>query len=767
MGQSGPRRGGGLPTETTRFVGRQHEITEVKRLLSVNRLLTLTGLGGVGKSRLAAHVAGKLSRAFRDGVWLVPLAALQDEALIPNTIADVLGIRDETGRDLLTVLLEHLRERQLLLVLDNCEHLLADTCARLVSAILREAAGVRVLATSRHRLGLVGEQLLQVSPLPVPTLGELTRRAAAAATFPALALFADRAAAVVPHFQVTTENQEAVAQVCRRLDGLPLAIELAAVQMRTLDIEQIVERLDDRYHPLTGADGAPLPRHQTLRATVDWSYELCTSAEQRAWALLSAFAGSFDLSAAEAVCAEEDAGEVDVLDAISGLVDKSVLVSEHVGASTRYRLLSSLWDYGLEKLHELGQAFTARRRHRDYYLRLAEDYEKQWFGPRQPEIVAHLRAEHDNIRAAFDFCLTTPGQTSPGLRLVGTLWFYWVCRGMTAEPRHWLRKLALREGVKQRGTRAKAQWAGAVMALIHSRSAAVLQASDPLDQPPVLEQEDPPIIPLTASSIPDRGDLMNFAIIAWIDLACTLVFWGRPDRAVPLCAQALTLCTAQGEQWARSYVLRTLATAHWAMGQYDSAACYARDSLRLDHAVVGPQGLSRAFDVLAVIAADQGAADHAAMLLGASEQLWPDTSRGPAESRRQAGRIQLSELRTRKTLGDRGFARAFRRGSTLSPDEAVACALREQATHAGVGTPQRTEHPAPPGAELTPRERQVAELVAQGLTDKQIAAALVIAQRTAEGHVQSILTKLRFTTRIQVVTWFRSHHPSGEGPASR
>ena len=757
MGRSASRKAVGVPLETSSFVGRRQAIAEAKRLLSAGRLVTLIGVSGVGKTRLAMRLAELFSRAFPDGVWLVSLAMLEDEALVPHAVADVLGIHDETDRDPVTVVVDYLRDRRVLLVLDNCEHLL-DACAQLVSAILPNAVGVRVLATSRHRLGLIAERLLDVSPLPVPAPGEPSR---AAEAFPAMQLFVDRAAAADPGFEVTTGNWEAVARLCRRLDGLPLAIELAAVRTPALGVEQLVERLDDRYRLLTGGSLTGLPHHQTLRAAVDWSYALCTPAEQLTWALLSVFSGSFDLRAAEAVCAGEDVGP-GVLDTVAGLVDKSVLVHQHDDSTTvRYRLLSSLQDYGLAKLAEFGKAITARRRHRDYYLRLASEYEAQWFGARQPAIMAHLRAEHDNIRVAFDFCLTMPTEARLGLRLVGSLWFYWICQGASAEARNWLRKLAGHHGCDQLGPRSKALWTFGEMILIHSRSAVVLLAEDPARRkrtapdPPA-----PPAAPPLAGAIPERSDLMSVAIISRVDLACTLTFRGLPEQAVPLCVEALAVCLEAGEQWARSYVLRTLAAAGWATQDYAGAAAHARDCLRLDHAVLGPQGIGRTLDLLAAIAAGAGAAERSGVLLGASEKIWPDTSRGPAESRRQTGRIRASEAQARQLLGDRGFERAFQRGSRLSLADVVAYALADRA-----GPPKPTERTestvsshGPSGTGLTARQLQVAELVAGGLTDKQIAETLVIAPRTAETHVENILRKLSLTKRTQLAAWFSAQH---------
>lgn len=422
VGGSESRRPSGFPAELTSFVGRRDEAADVRRLLSAGRLLTLTGPGGVGKTRLAGHVAGQVARAFPDGVWLVPLAALSDEAFVPHAVNDVLGVRNETVRPPLEILVDHLRGRRLLIVLDNCEHLLRS-CAVLAGTVLAATEGVRILATSRHRLGLAGEQLFEVPPLPAPAPEELTP--SAVESFPALRLFADRAAAVVPGFTVGEANQQAVARLCRRLDGLPLAIELAAVRVRALGVEQLVERLDDRYQLLTCGSPTSEPRHRTLRSAVDWSHELCTPQEQLVWAWLSVFVGGFDLAAAEAVCAGADAGSREeiapcaVLDAVAGLVDKSVLVREEHAGQVRYRLLVSLRDYGLEKLNDLGEATDTRRRHRDHFARLGAEYEQAWFGPDQAEITERLRIDQDNFRAALDFCLTTPGEAQHGLRLAG------------------------------------------------------------------------------------------------------------------------------------------------------------------------------------------------------------------------------------------------------------------------------------------------------------------------------------------------------------
>ncbi len=791
MGGSESRRTSGFPAELTSFVGRRDEAADVRRLLSVGRLLTLTGPGGVGKTRLAGHVAGQVARAFPDGVWLVPLAALRDEAFVPHAVNDALGVRNETVRPPLEILVDHLRERRLLIVLDNCEHLLRS-CAVLAGTVLTATEGVRVLATSRHRLGLAGEQLFEVPPLPAPAPEELSP--SAVDSFPALRLFADRAAAVVPGFTVGEANQQAVARLCRRLDGLPLAIELAAVRVRALGVDQLVERLDDRYQLLTGGSPASTPRHRTLRSAVDWSHELCTPQEQLVWAWLSVFVGGFDLAAAEAVCAGDGVEASAVLDAVAGLVDKSVLVREEHGGQLRYRLLVSLRDYGLEKLHDLGEATDTRRRHRDHFARLGAEYEQAWFGPDQEEITERLRIDQDNFRAALDFCLTTPGEAQHGLRLASTLWFHWVASGIWGEGRHWMDG-ALRAGARPDVALTRAMWAGALTSLVHSRSAAVLAGLDPVRTAAVADEElpvpaPPPVPAGTLGPGRARTSTAGFVVLTRVELACTLVSRGRAAEAIPLCTEAVALCRAHGEQWARSWALRTLALAHWAAGQYERAAEHARACLRLPYTVRQHQSLARTLDLLAAAEALAGHAERAGVLRGAVDRIWHDIGGNPVESPRP-GRPRPAEHHARHTLGDHAYTLAHRHGGELTAEEAVAYALGGpgEGGASGVRTgssvctgpsvrtgaapvagersapdpakaPAPVPAPAPPSPStadpvpLTRRELQVAALVAQGRTNRQIADHLVIARRTAEGHVERILVKLGFHNRSQVAAWF-------------
>lgn len=793
MGGSAPRRDRHLPVETTSFVDRRGEQAEGRELLARARLVTLTGPGGVGKTRLAARLAARVERAFPDGVRFVHLAGLHDPALVPLAAADALGLHDHSARPPLAALVEQVRDRRLLLVLDNCEHLL-QACAELAAALLRGTTGVRVLATSRHRLALTEEHLMEVRPLPVPDpdgdpracpqtpAGAATPGQAltAADGYPALALFADRAAAVVPGFRITADNWAAVARLCRRLDGLPLAIELAAVRMRVLGVEQLLERLDDRYRLLTAGSSAALPRHQTLRAAVDWSHELCTGQEQLVWARASVLSGGFDLETAEAVCADgERVRPYDVLEAVAGLVDKSVLGRETGPDGVRYRLLDTLRHYGLDRLRQLeGEEDATRRRQRDWMQRRAADCERAWFGPGQREIVARLRADQDGLRAALDFSLATPGERLAALRLAGTLWFYWHACGAPREGRYWMER-ALDANPDPTGERARGLWvAGLLAAATQDMGEGLRRARDAHalaehlgdraeaahaayvigvirlfgnELPAALEHFE-----ATVARGPVPGQHLSLHGLDQVELACALGFLGEADRAVEVCERARRLCEEHGEEWVRSYVLRMLALAHTVKEDWTEAGRHAREALRLKLAVHDVTGIALTLDLLAHIAAREDAHDHAAALLGGADRTWADIDRDRWGSAALGAIRSGSGERALAALGRAAFERSYEKGGALGLAELVAYATQgKQSPHrttARETNGRRRSRPAQ-GGTLTRRETEVAALVAQGLANQQIADRLVIARRTAEGHVERILSKLGFSNRSQIAAW--------------
>lgn len=376
------RKDGNLPLELTSFVGRRHELARAKRLLSTSRLVTMTGVGGVGKTRLALRAADATRRAFGDGVWLIELGEFANPALLVDRVAAEFGLQERSVRPPLELLTEYLVHRQMLMVLDNYEHLI-EAVAEMTQTLLRTCPALRIIATSREPLGIGGEVVMRVPPLAIPDQsGPATRRGMSNSD--AITLFAERAHAAVPEFELTDENAAAIAQICERLDGLPLPIELAAARLRAMSPTQILNRLTDRYALLTGGNRGVPTRQQTMRLSVDWSYELCTPHEQQIWARLSVFVGGFELDAAEGVCGSS-LGQAELLDTIASLVDKSILIREEPGSVVRFRMLEILREYGREKLRESGERVAQRRRHRDWYKQLVMQAEADWISDRQLE----------------------------------------------------------------------------------------------------------------------------------------------------------------------------------------------------------------------------------------------------------------------------------------------------------------------------------------------------------------------------------------------
>ena len=429
---SNPALRNNLPQQISSFVGRAEEVAQVEALLAKTRLLTLTGMGGTGKTRLALQAAANLLTGEGDGVWLVELAPLADPALVPQAVAQALGVREVPGMPIGRTLTGALQAKRLLLVLDNCEHVL-DACASLTSDLLRACPQVHVLATSREALGIAGEQTFRVPSLSLPE--KKARTAGDVAGCEAVHLFAERARQAQPSFAVTDENAAAVAAVCRRLDGIPLALELAAARVRAISVEEISARLGSRFRLLTGGSRTALPRQQTLRALIDWSYDLLQLPEKAVLARLSVFAGDWSLEAAEAVCVGDEVEDWEVLDLVTALADKSLLAVEQRGERMRYRLLESVRQYAADRLLEGGGGAAARARHRDHFLALAEEADAGTRGPEQATWLDRLESEHDNLRAALDWCREDESGAEPGLRLARALYRFWRVRGHLAEGR--------------------------------------------------------------------------------------------------------------------------------------------------------------------------------------------------------------------------------------------------------------------------------------------------------------------------------------------
>lgn len=764
MPPNGRGKVGNLPQELTSFVGRKPELTEARRLLSESRLVTLTGPGGVGKTRLALRVASITRRAFADGVWLVEFDQLQDPALVVHTVADSLGLREQSGRPLLQAIEEHLAERRVLLVLDNCEHLV-DAAAKLADALLRASPGLQILAASREPLGVRGELTLPIPPLPVPDQGQPAQLRDLSG-FDSISLFTERATAARPDFGITEENRLHVVRICLRLEGLPLAIELAAVRLRALSAKQILHRLSDRYRLLTTGPRSAPTRQQTLDACIGWSYDLCTSAEQLLWARLTVFAGVVELDAAEGVCAGDGLAAEDILDLVASLVDKSILVRAQDDVATRYRMLETIREYGAGRLAETGQDAELRRRHRDWYDRLVRTAEADLISPRQVDWQVRLHREIPNIRVALAFGLTEPGEADVSLRMATALHPYWT-RGRLSEGRQWLRRALDQPAAPPTTGRAKACYAAAMLAGfqgdVPGATALVEELHDLAEQ--LDDAGSRALATQAAANVAVFKSDLSGAIACYeavldqhradgnlprllealIGLAFASGLRGDTARSIACHEEMQSITEPRGEAWYRSYSLYDFGFVVWRQGDTRRAAELIVQSLRLKRLVDDPLSIAFCLEALAWIATGERRAERAAVLLGAAESFSRAVGTPTVTFPDLLAHHERYVRQTREALGELAFRAAYQTGLDLTSADAIAYALDEHSTA-----------PPPPArvpAILTRRERQVAELLAQGLSNKEIAARLVISLRTAEGHVERILVKLGLSSRTKVAAW--------------
>jgi len=451
-----------LPQQPTSFIGREKELADVRRLLMRARTLTLTGSGGCGKTRLGLQVAADSLEHFPDGAWLVELAPLADPGLVPQTVATVLGVKEQPGKPIGQSLSEHLKDKRLLLLLDNCEHLL-EGCAKLADLLVHQCSHLTILASSREALGIGGEQAYRVPSLSLPDPKRL-HSLLSIAQFEAVQLFADRALLARADFKLTDQNASTLASICYRLDGIPLAIELAAARVRSLSVEEINRKLDERFRLLTGGSRTALPRQQTLRSLIDWSYDLLNDSEKQLLQRLTVFAGGWTLNATEQVCASEGTGDVEVLDLLTSLADKSLVVAEQDDEHYRYRLLETVRQYARDRLLESGAGETYRDRHRDYFLTLAEEAAPKLNGAERAAWLRRLEEEHENLRAGLEWSLIEVGSETR-LRFCSALYRFWWTQGYLSEGRGWCARALEKPGALGRTTeRAKALNVAGVLA---------------------------------------------------------------------------------------------------------------------------------------------------------------------------------------------------------------------------------------------------------------------------------------------------------------
>jgi predicted ATPase len=681
-----------LPQALTRFIGREREIATATEQLAHSRLLTLTGIGGLGKTRLALEVARAAAPDYLDGVWLVELAALTEPGLVPQQVAASLGLREELGRSLVETLTDYLQPRQLLLVLDNCEHLVA-ACAQLAQTLLQACPDLRLLATSREALGVPGEQLLRLPTLgapvpPPPPVEELTR-------YEAVRLFIDRALLVQPSFAVTNANAPAVAEVCHCLDGIPLAIELAAARVKLLSPEQIMGRLEDRFRLLTGGSRTALPRQQTLRAAIDWSYDLLSEGERVLLRRLSVFAGGWSLEAAEAVCGGEGIAAAEVLDLLTQLADKSLLLVDEGEGAARYRLLETIRRYGAEKRASAGEEGVLRERHRDWYLVLAEEAEPELQGPRQGEWLARLAAEHENLRAALAWT-SERGEGEAGLRLGAALSRFWMVRGYLTEGRARLATVLAGAG-SEAGRTARAQALNGAGVLASNQgeyeAARALYEESLVIQRQIGDQRGIAISlnnlgnvasnqgeyeaarALYEESLAIRRELGDQQGIANSlgNLGNVAYCQGGYEAARALYEESLVIQREIGDQHGIARSFNGMGNVASDQGEYEAARGLYEESLAIQREIGDQQGIAYNLEGLAAVAAAQGQPGRAARLFGAGEALreaigapWPQSERAHYDRDVAAVRAALDEPT---------FAVAWAEGHALSLEAAIDLAL--------------------------------------------------------------------------------------------
>ncbi|MEU5219315.1 regulator [Streptomyces sp. NPDC020807] len=717
-----------LPAELNRFVGRAEEQAALDRLLGESRLVTVVGVGGVGKTRLALRVAGAVQKRYGGEVRLAELAPVRDPELVDHALVEALGLTDHTLRAPREVLVEHLAERRLLLVLDGFEHLV-ESCAPLVRELLEHSPGLTVLAAGRRPLRVAGEAVLTLAPM-----GEAD----------AVALLAERAAEAgapvpVPDPCPVPEPRaprDAVRELCRRLDGIPLALELAAGRLPLLSVEQMLSRLDDRFRLLAHGERGALPRHQTLRTAIGWSHELCTPEERLLWARLSVFAGPFDLEAVEYVCAGPELAQEEILDLMGGLLAQSLVVREDTPAGPGYRILDTVAAYGAEWLAALGDTDRMRRRHRDWYMGLATWCELEWFSPRQAEVAARTDRALPNLRAALDLCLENPEDGHLAQHLAGTLWFAWVGCGRLSEGRHWLeRSLAAESGHEE--ARLKALWVLGYVTILQGDGTAAVAALHECGERArasgnalaeayathrmgclALLSDDmrraEELIGRALAAYRTLGELNSNVLMGQVEVAMARAFGGDLEGAVAICREVREVCEERGERWTRAYALYVLAFSAWTRGAYGEARVLLVECVTINHAFRDLVGLVLAIELLALVTACEGEPVEAAVLQGATVPIWDTVGIRLFGSGSFNGPRALCEQRVVEALGAEAYETALRAGLELSLDAAVERALAHRRGPA-LGGAVRAAGPVTPRPFRTARATELGNAEARRL----------------------------------------------------
>lgn len=761
-----------LPLEVTTFVGRRSDRTRIRELLGESRLVTLTGFGGIGKTRLALRMASELRRLF-EGVHVVELADLTDPEDVADEFAATLGLQERSRQSATIATVEYLRSRSVLLVLDNCEHVV-DVAAVMADTLLRTCPGVRILATSREPLRIQGEVDYPVAPLGVPGVATA---AEPLQQYEAVQLFLDRARAIVPDFALTEDNRATVAAIIRKLEGIPLAIELAAARLRAFTPSQLEAHLSDRWELLGKASRLAPFRHQTMAACIEWSFDLCTPAERLLWAKVSVFVDGFELDAAGAVCSgPEDPEPVEEI--LASLVEKSVVTASRDPSGNRYRMLPPIRNRGRAELARIGRNAEVGRRHTDFYLGLLSQAHEDWFGPRQLDWIGRLHRDLGNVAKALSVSATDPEGPDRGLLAGADLLEFGLVESRFQRGRSWLDEVLERGSgdpdVRARALRSACVWAvmqgdveaatrlleegralltgldgDATTLFVQAAGFVALFTGDPTQAAQLLEE--------ARRGFATTGNERELAFCAFL-LALDDVLLGDLGGALDQHSTCLALTEAAGETWLRSWSMWSAGLALWGRSESTAAHELVTESLRLKRLVGEPLGIAVLLDTLAWFRADRDP-EGAAVLLGAAENEWDRIEASqllPGLGTPRSASTQTA----RALLGETAFDLAVAQGRSLDQGTAITMALDEQPTPTATAATNKTNRH--PGSVLTRRERQIAELVHEGLSNREIAAILVISPRTVEAHVEHVLVKLGFTSRTQVAAWIGEQLRSGD-----
>jgi predicted ATPase/DNA-binding CsgD family transcriptional regulator len=783
---------GQLPVETTGFIGREAELARLSGLLEQARLITVTGPGGVGKSRLALRAAAAAAPGFADGVCLVELSALREPGLLVHTVAGALGLPEQSHGSHLDAVLAHLSDRHLLLILDTCEHLI-DACAMFAEAVVARAPRVTLLATSREPLDVSGENACPVAPLPVPRPPDADADAVAGS---AVELFLQRASAAVPGFTVTTDDLPDVIGLCQRLDGIPLAIELAAVRLRALPLDELAGRLDQRLALLTS--GQRGGRHRTLRDAISWSHDLCTPAEQAMWARLSVFAGPFTMSAAEEVCADGPADQV--MPTVVRLVDKSVIVridaADADGTPTQYRMLDTFREFGAERLGGSGDASGTRRRFVARYLAMARYFRDHFLDDDQLTRMRELRREHANVRAALEYAFSDealvprgddapyppmPGQAD-GVELAIALSAYWRARGLAHEGSYWLGRAAgrAREGSAARGRAVLER--GHLLAMEGDAAGALAAAAQAIALAGPLGDKALAAwgYLVKAAALCGKGRLAAAAEsgdearrrltalddqlgLASLDIQLTYLALLNDDIEAALghVERGLRQLSGSRERWLHANLYMLASVGLYLAGRDIESTWTATRALQVKQEIGDVLGMAFTLELLGWLAARSGSHQRAAWLLGGADPLW-ERAGGRLTATASFGRLHTEAVaRCGGALGGKLFAELFTRGVRHPVEPMIAFALNDVGDPAaGSGTKIRLP------SQLTVREREIASLVAAGLSNRQIGDMLFISRRTVDAHLEHIFGKLGITSRVMLTIQLREHSAATDAGAN-